>query len=213
MQKEFWLSRWQNNEIGFHNHDVNPLLVAHLERLALPDKPRLLLPLCGKSRDIAWLLANNIDVVGIELSALAVEQLFDELNLTPVVEIMANGKVFRTDNLMIYVADIFDLTADDIGPVDAIYDRAALVALPPTMRMNYADQLARISHVAPQLLISFDYDQTQMPGPPFSVPENELQLLYGKRYRLQPLASAPLPGGLKGQCAAFEQVWLLQPNG
>ncbi|MDN3637827.1 thiopurine S-methyltransferase [Simiduia curdlanivorans] len=212
MQKDFWLSRWHNNEIGFHNNDVNPLLVEYLPRLSLPSSSRLLLPLCGKSRDIAWLLSEGFAVLGVELSELAVTQLFAELNLTPSLEQKPHCKIFSAENLIILVADIFELRAADIGAVDGIYDRAALVALPPDMRGRYAKHLADISRCPPQLLVSFDYRQAAMPGPPFSVPEAELKRLYSGRYQLQRLASSALEGGLKGKCEALEQVWLLQPK-
>ncbi|BFM13611.1 thiopurine S-methyltransferase [Simiduia litorea] len=212
MQKEFWLSRWQNNEIGFHNNDVNPLLVTFLPHLTLPPSSRLLLPLCGKSRDISWLLSEGFAVVGVELSELAVSQLFSELGLTPTIEEKTHCKIFKANKLVIIVADFFELSAADIGTVAGIYDRAALVALPPAMRERYAKHITAISVCAPQLLVSFDYQQEAMPGPPFSVPETELNVLYAGQYQLQRLASSPLEGGLKGKCDALEQVWLLQPK-
>jgi len=213
MEHEFWHQRWASNQIGFHEPTANPLLIEHLGALELAAGSRLLLPLCGKTLDIGWLLAAGHRVVGVELSELAVQQLFAELGVTPRIHAPNDAlKVYETDNLRVFVGDIFTLSRELLGPVDAIYDRAALVALPATLRPRYARHLAELGAGAPQLLISFDYQQSRLPGPPFSVPGEELAELYGERYHLQQLARQALAGGLKGQCPADEVVWLLQPR-
>lgn len=212
MEHEFWHNRWASNQIGFHEPAANPLLLEHFAALGLPPGSRLLLPLCGKTLDIAWLLAGGYRVVGAELSELAVQQLFAEQGKTPRIHAVSSSlQCYEADNLTVFAGDIFELSADLLGRVDAIYDRAALVALPAHMRPGYAEHLAEISAHAPQLLISFDYDQRLLPGPPFSVPAEELTELYGKQYQLQQLARQPLNGGLKGQCPADEVIWHLQP--
>ena len=213
MEHGFWHNRWATNQIGFHEPQVNPLLVEHFAALALPPGSRLLLPLCGKTLDIAWLLAAGHRVVGVELSELAVQQLFAELGATPRIQVLSDAlKRYETDELTVFVGDIFALSRDLLGPVNAIYDRAALVALPATMRPRYAAHLSEVGACAPQLLISFDYEQSQLPGPPFAVLAEELAVLYGQRYQLQQLARQALAGGLKGQCPADEVVWRLQPR-
>lgn len=214
MEHDFWHDRWASNQIGFHEPAANPLLLQHLPALALPQGSRLLLPLCGKTLDIAWLLAAGYRVAGAELSELAVQQLFAELGRTPRIEaVHADLKRYESGDLLVFVGDIFALNADLLGSVDAIYDRAALVALPPSMRPGYARHLLELAAGAPQLLISFDYDQSLLPGPPFAVPAGELADLYGAHYQLRQLARQPLEGGLKGQCPADEVVWHLQPLG
>ncbi len=213
MEHSFWHDRWATNQIGFHQPAANPLLVTHCAALALPSAGRVLLPLCGKTLDIAWLLAAGYRVVGVELSELAVQQLFAELGATPRIQVLNDAlQRYETDNLTVFVGDIFALNREQLGPVDAIYDRAALVALPATLRSRYASHLTAISAGARQLLISFDYEQSQLPGPPFAVLAEELSELYGQHYELQALARQPLTGGLKGQCPADEVVWLLQPR-
>ncbi|WP_374322321.1 thiopurine S-methyltransferase [Aquipseudomonas alcaligenes] len=213
MEHSFWHDRWATNQIGFHQPAANPLLVTHCAALALPSAGRVLLPLCGKTLDIAWLLAAGYQVVGVELSELAVQQLFAELGATPRIQVLNDAlQRYETDNLTVFVGDIFALNREQLGPVDAIYDRAALVALPATLRPRYASHLTAISTGARQLLISFDYEQSQLPGPPFAVLAEELSELYGQHYELQALARQPLTGGLKGQCPADEVVWLLQPR-
>lgn len=212
MQADFWHRKWANNDIAFHGRQANPLLLKHFGKLSLPSQARVFLPLCGKSLDIAWLLANGHRVVGAELSQLAIEQLFKELGLTP--KVSEHGKLTRYSehNIDIFVGDFFDLSATLLGPVDAVYDRAALVALPPNMRAQYAQHLMTVSATAPQLLICFDYDQSLQAGPPFSVPGAEVAEHYGGTFDITLLDTVDIPGGLKGKCAAQENVWLLAPR-
>jgi thiopurine S-methyltransferase len=209
MEPTFWHKRWEHNEIGFHEEDGNPLLVKHFQALSLAKGDRVFVPLCGKTRDIHWVLQNGYRVAGAELSPIAVKQLFDELGLKPNISEEGPLHRYRADNLDIFVGDLFDLTRERLGRVDAIYDRAALVALPEDMRRRYASHLAAITGNAPQLLICFEYDQRQLEGPPFSIRKEELNILYTGNYELTFLEGVDVPGGLKGKCAAKENVWLV----
>ena len=210
MDPTFWHDRWAANETGFHQADANPHLVQHLAQLALPQSARVFVPLCGKTLDIAWLLSQGFRVVAAELSRTAIEQLFAGLACTPQIESVGNLEHFSFDQLDLYVGNIFDLTADLLGPTGAVYDRAALVALPPEMRTKYTQHLMSITSRAPQLLISFEYDQTVMEGPPFSVTAEEIRRHYATDYEITPLTTTDVPGGLKGKCPATETVWMLQ---
>ena len=212
MHPEFWHARWANNEIGFHLDAVQPLLVAHFARLSLAAGQRVLVPLCGKTRDIGWLLAQGVEVVGVELSRLAVEQLFADLGLTPAIEPAGAGECFRAPGLAVFVGDFFALRREQLGPVDAVYDRAALVALPPEMRSRYAGHLAALSERAPQLLITLAYDPALHAGPPFSLGAAEVGGLYDAAYRIDCLQSLGMADGLKGRFPATEHVWLLQAS-
>lgn len=212
MDTKYWLKKWKNNDIGFHESQANALMTDHINALSLPPGSRVFLPLCGKTRDIAWLLANGYQVVGAELIEEAILQLFKELDIHP--EITSAGALthYRADRIDIYVGDIFSLSGGLLGRVDAVYDRAALVALPAGIRSQYASHLMSITGCAPQLLISFEYDQKQMEGPPFSVGFDEIAQHYSAGYDLTQAAVAQVPGGLKGQCAASENAWLLMPK-
>ena len=212
MNPEFWQERWQNREIAFHQAAANPLLVSHFDKLALTSGARVFLPLCGKSLDIHWLLAQGDSVIGAELSEIAVQELFTELGLTPSVSSAGNLQLYQADQLKVYVGDIFQLSQETLGPVAAIYDRAALVALPDTMRQPYAQHLITISQAAPQLVICFEYDQAQLPGPPFSVASLEMHQLYSSVYSLNCLEKLDVPGGLKRKCQANEIAWLLRTH-
>lgn len=209
MEPDFWHQRWAKNEIAFHEKNVNPLLRAHVQALSLPPDGRVLVPLCGKTLDIPWLLSQGWRVVGAELSPVAVRQLFDTLGVEPTVTQAGPLERFQAEGLDLFVGDIFALTPQALGSVDAIYDRAALVALPAAMRLQYTAHLMMLTQKAPQLLICFDYDQSQLDGPPFCVNAEEVHRHYGDHYQVTLLSNTELPGGLKGRCAAQEQVWLL----
>jgi thiopurine S-methyltransferase len=210
MDADFWHNKWNNLDIGFHQAQGNPLLAAHFNALNVPVGGRLFLPLCGKTRDIAWLLGQGYAVVGAELSEIAVQQLFSEMGVQPSRIECGNCILYRAPKIDIFVGDIFVLTHLMIGKIDAIYDRAALVALPESMRKLYSSHLIDLAPRAPQLLICFEYDQTQMPGPPFAVPEVEVKAHYQQYYGLTRLDAVPVEGGLKGSCEALEVVWLLK---
>ncbi|MBN8431422.1 thiopurine S-methyltransferase [Microbulbifer salipaludis] len=209
MEPEFWHDKWRRNEIGFHNSEPHPLLVQHFGALVLEKNSRIFLPLCGKTLDIPWLGQQGFQVAGVELSELAVQQLFANLALEPEVEDLGPVKLYRTEGIDIFVGDVFELTREVLGTVAAIYDRAALVALPEDVRRRYTAHLQNITGCVPQLLITFEYDQRLLPGPPFCVSSDEVAQHYQGQYRLTLLDRVPVPGGLKGKCAADELVWLL----
>jgi thiopurine S-methyltransferase len=210
MDADFWHQKWKTNDIGFHQPQGNPLLVAHFNSLNVPPGGRVFLPLCGKTRDFAWLLSQGYSVVGVELSELAVEQLFEELGVQPNRAEFGNFVLYRAPKVDVFVGDIFALTHLMLGKVDAIYDRAALVALPESKRKFYSAHLIDIAGRAPQLLICFEYDQSLIAGPPFAICEDEVKAHYQKYYGLKLLAKVPVDGGLKGSCQALEVVWLLK---
>lgn len=209
MDAEFWHHKWENNDIAFHEKNVNPLLEAYFEQLHLAQDSRIFIPLCGKTRDIAWLINKGYRIVGAELSELAISQLFSELGQTPVVTQLHDLIHYQGQQIDIFVGDILTLSADIIGHIDAIYDRAALVALPFNIRLNYAPHLINITQHAPQLLICFEYDQQSLSPPPFSVSQQEVKQHYATHYQISLLHNQPLVGGLKGKVPANEVVWLL----
>ena len=210
MDPNFWHQKWEKNEIGFHMGEANPLLVNSFHRLSPAQGERIFLPLCGKTLDIAWLLDQGYQVVGIELNPLAIRQLFAELGAEPVITELDELTHYGAENLDIYGGDFFHLSRAMLGPVDVIYDRAALVALPTEMRKCYTRHLMAITECAPQLLITYEYNQNQLDGPPFSVSEAEVRGLYGECYELNLLDTIEVPGGFKGKYPATENIWLLK---
>ncbi len=211
MEASFWHQKWECNEIGFHQDEVNPLLEAGFSKLNLAKGSRVFLPLCGKTNDIAWLLGAGFRVVGAELSEIAIRDLFQELGLIPEVTELENLRCYSAKQIDIFVGDIFSVTTALIGEVDAVYDRAALVALPALLRVDYAKHVARLAGNAPQFLITFEYDQWLMDGPPFSVSAAEVEQHYARVYALQIAQERQLEGGLKGRVPAKETGWLLVP--
>jgi thiopurine S-methyltransferase len=137
MEANFWHQKWKRGEIGFHKSEANPLLIQHFEKLNPAQGSRVFLPLCGKTRDFAWLLACGYRVVGAELSEIAVKELFDDLGVEPNISRIGELGLYRAKDIDIWVGDIFDVSAETLGLVDAIYDRAALVALPASRRDQY----------------------------------------------------------------------------
>lgn len=210
MNLSFWHQRWENNEIGFHESQPNPLLVTHFHELFMAKGRRIFVPLCGKTLDISWLLSHGYSVAGAEVSGLAIEQLFMELGMQPEIETVGQVEQWSAKNLDIFVGDIFTVSGKMLGPVDAVYDRAALVAFPGDLRTRYTAHLTEMTDTSPQLLICYDYDQRLMDGPPFSVNDEEVHRHYATRYDLTLLASTEVAGGLKGKGPAKENVWLLK---
>jgi thiopurine S-methyltransferase len=181
MDPEFWLERWRTRQVGFHQPTPHSALDRWWPTLGVPPGARVYVPLCGKSLDMVWLAAHGHRVVGSELSALAVQEFFDELPAAEV-DVSAIGpfRRHRHGQFEILEGDALALTPALLGPIGAAYDRAALVALPPPMRERYVTGFAGFlppgSHT---LLLSFEYQQHLRPGPPFSVEPQEIARLYG----------------------------------
>ncbi|OUJ03099.1 thiopurine S-methyltransferase [Acetobacter cibinongensis] len=212
MDASFWLDKWQRNETGFHAAEPHAFLLRHFPAVNLAAGAHVFVPLCGKTVDIHWLLAQGFRVTGSELSQTAVESLFQDLGYKPEITLTDYGPCYSAGPLRVFVGDIFRLDATAVGAVDAVYDRAALIALPHHMRQLYAAHVVQITHAARQLLVCLDYDQTRRAGPPFSVDERELRALYAGHYTLTEQEAEAVPGGLKGICPAQEVVWLLSPK-
>ncbi|MEP7289012.1 MAG: thiopurine S-methyltransferase [Chloroflexota bacterium] len=211
MDVKFWHQRWEANDIPFHESKANPLLVTYFKELSIAKGSRVFVPLCGKTLDIAWLLSNGYRVAGVELSELAVKQLFVELGIEPEITDISEVKYYSATDIDIFVGDIFNLTRKLLGSIDAIFDRAALVALSENMRIRYSKHVTDITGNAPQLLITYEYDQKLMQGPPFSISNEEVSRHYKDSYKISPLISLDVMGGLKGRVVK-ENVWLLNTS-
>jgi thiopurine S-methyltransferase len=169
VEASFWHERWQRHEIGFHQAAPHPALDQHWASLGLQPGQRVFVPLAGKSLDLLWLAARGLEVVGIELSPRAVQEFHAEHGVSRHIDLRCG--------------DFFDLTPESLGPIDAIFDRAALVALPPAMRERYAEHLTSLSQSGTRsLLVTMEYDQSEMPGPPHAVHPAEVQRLYASQH-------------------------------
>ncbi len=188
MDPEFWHRRWRKNEIAFHQQETNTHLQQFWNRFGLQPGDRIFVPLCGKSLDMLWLAGQGQPVLGVEISWVAVASFFRENDLSPQIRQAAPFQSWEADLITLLCGDFFALTRVDLAAVAGVYDRASLIALPPAMRQQYASHLIAI--LPPQvsvLLVTFEYPQEAMQGPPFSVEEAEVRTLYEQAYAVERL--------------------------
>ena len=209
MDATYWHRRWAANDIAFHEPLPNARLVRYLGELELDEDSRIFVPLCGKTVDIPWLLANGYRVAGAELSEIAVSQLFSENGIDPEISRCGRRVHYRSEGIDIFVGNVFDLDGETLGAVDGIYDRGALVAMPPDVRARYARHLTEICAQAPQLVITCDYDHREISGSPFPVDRTEITRIYGDSYDVRLAERAEATGGLKGIVPAWTEAWIL----
>ena len=178
MGPDFWISRWNENKIGFHQQHVNEYLQQYAGELGLRGDDTVFVPLCGKSLDMLWLAGQGYRVLGVEVSRLAVEAFFEENRLEVTTETDGAFTRYRSGAIEILCGDFFDLRKSHLADVRAVYDRAALIALPEPMRRRYAGIMASLPHPTNILLVSIEYSPEEMSGPPFSVTEEEIRALF-----------------------------------
>ncbi len=216
MKKQFWLDRWAERRIGFHLPDVNPHLRRHWRHLEIPSGAEVLVPLCGKSLDMLWLREQGYRVLGVELSDIALEDFARENLLRP--DWVEEGGFRRAawENLTLLHGDFFHLALEQTRNVQAVYDRAALVALPEEMRKVYARKMACLLQPGTALLlVSMDYPGEQMNGPPFNVSEAEIESLYGDSFDVRLRESVDILArnpqlADKGITRMCEQIWVMR---
>ncbi len=181
MEEGFWQARWQRDQIGFHRQKVNGLLMKHWPSLQVPQGSCVFVPLCGKSLDLLWLAEQGYSVLGIELVEKAVVDFFAEQRLTPDITMQGVFKRYSAGAITVLCGDFFALRAKDLAAMDAFYDRAALVALPDALRQRYAEHLsANLPQGCTGLLMTVNYLQSQMDGPPFAVSPEQVEQLLGR---------------------------------
>lgn len=177
MDSEFWRERWRDGQIGFHEGRVNKFLERYIDRL--DGRRRVLVPLCGKAEDLAFLAACRHHVVGVELVEDAVRAFFEAHNATLMIAPVGPFVEYATGSITVFAGDWFDTTAELLGPIDAVYDRAALIALPPELRARYVTHLRRVVPAGTLVLVvTLEYPPGALAGPPFAVAEDELHALY-----------------------------------
>jgi thiopurine S-methyltransferase len=183
MTHDFWLSRWEENRIGFHQSSINKHLIRWIGELALKRGDTVAVPLAGKSSDMLWLAEGGYHVVGIELSPVAVEAFFAENGLQADRREIGALVAYTSGPIRLLQGDIFDLRPGDLDGARALYDRAALIALPPATRERYARSLAALLPPGSRmLLITIEYPEGEIEGPPFSVPEQSVHALFDEHF-------------------------------
>lgn len=183
MKPEFWLERWSGGRIGFHQNEVEPGLLEFFPM----GSGRVFVPLCGKSKDLAWLAGQGREVVGVELSPLACEGFFSENFPGQLVSrrTIRDFEVYSAGGVTIYCGDFFKIGREALVRVTTVYDRAALIALPPELRVLYVAHLGEVVSPEVLLLVTLEYPQEKMQGPPFSVGPAEVQSLYGDTFEIE----------------------------
>ena len=207
MHPDFWHQRWANQDIGFHQPAPTPLLLKHWPTLAIPPGAEVFVPLCGKSHDLHWLAEAGYRVLGVELSPIAVEAFFAEHGLTPEITDTAYGTRYRAGAIEILCGDAFALDPQRLAGCAAVFDRAALIALPPKLRRRYAAELyAHLPAGCRGLLITLEYPQAEREGPPFSVSEAEVQALFAQDWAIALRERRPIPPDAPGFIAGVSQL-------
>jgi thiopurine S-methyltransferase len=190
MEHDFWRTAWEECRIGFHQADINPYLQRYWSHLKVPPRTQVFVPMCGKSLDMLWLRDQDYTVIGVEIAARAVEAFFAENDIDAARRPSGPFVLWTADGIEIYQGDFFDLTADAMAGVGAVFDRASLIALPPAMRERYAAHLREIlPHDASILLVTMEYPQAEMKGPPFAVTEDDVTALYADSFEIEQVGS------------------------
>jgi thiopurine S-methyltransferase len=189
LQPEFWHDRWRIGQIGFHQSTVDRHLQQCWPDLGLPSNSRVFVPLCGKSLDLLWLRERGHSVLGVELSAVALEAFCMEQGIPARRRILHDFEVYEAAQLQLYLGDFFSLTPEVLGSVSAVYDRAALISWAPELRAAYVAHVTALTLPGTQtLLITLEYAQAQMPGPPFSVGADAVEHLYAGTHAIQKIS-------------------------
>ena len=211
-----WESRWQEERIGFHLKEVNPYLMRFSDQLLHQNPDRVFVPLCGKTLDLCWLTKKTKKVIGVELVSKAVKDFFTENNIDYLIQQDKTLQKFSSKSIDIYLSDFFDLNHEQTSSFKAIYDRASIVAIEKPERREYVDHL--ISFLDPAgriLLITLEYNQNQMEGPPYSVPAEEIEKLFAPLGSVKLLETCDILDDRfrnKGLTRFLENVFLIVKN-
>jgi thiopurine S-methyltransferase len=233
VQPEFWHDRWASNRIGFHTPDVNENLKECWSELNAGPLQQVFVPLCGKSLDTHWLRKQGHRVIGVELSEIAVQALFTEhqIDVSSTANVSRSNEPdgshgsqpaslvrYQAPHMEVYCGDFFDMTPDLLNETAFVYDRGSLVALPEETRPQYARHMeAILPPQAKMMVVTLEYLQDQMSGPPFAIHPEEVQRLYGEKWSLDCLRRRDILAAephfqKRGLTALNEVVYLLTRN-
>jgi len=214
MENNYWLNKWQTNDIAFHEENVNADLIAYIHKLNLKPGDYIFVPLCGKTKDMLWLAEKGFHVIGIELSSIACDDFFDELNIKPHVTKQSKFKKYTYNNIILFCGDLFNLTSSDLPIIHAVYDCKALIALPSDLRKKYIDHIVKCFGTNIKILLLTRETSCPVKPPPFPVNKAEIDLLYGSYFDVQLLKNlsiTDIPERLakKGYTEIIENVYLI----
>ncbi len=198
MELSYWQSRWEKGNTGWHMQKVYPPLIRYRDTLAIYKGASVLVPLCGKSLDLQWFMEQECEVTGVDISEQAARSFFEKQGLEFTIGQKNDFTIYRSDRLQFWVGDFLKLKPSYIDTPDLIYDKAALIALPPDRRRTYASHLQDFTGEQTQIFLNaFEYDQTEMTGPPFAVHSREVESLFGDRFTIKLLEEHSLFDDLK----------------
>ncbi|RAP38470.1 thiopurine S-methyltransferase [Legionella quinlivanii] len=217
MDKNYWEEKWQARDIGFNQQQPNKLMQRYFPSLNLAPGSRIFVPLCGQSVDMLWLSEQDYLVIGVEYSQMACDAFFEENKIPCRIVEVDNFTVYSSGTITLLSGDFFEIKPSVIGSIDAVYDRAALIALTAELRQAYARHLTELMRPETKmLLITTSYKQDEMRGPPFSVDEQEVTELYSACFDINQLYNKPfdVPSHLqnRGLRQGAEQVYSLTKN-
>lgn len=218
MEKDFWLSRWQNGDTGFHQNKVMPLLQKYWPQLNVAAPAKVLVPLAGKTLDILWFSQQNYEVYAVELSDLAIKQFFAEHQLSPSISQDGEFTIYKSGKINFICGDILALKASFFHDFNACYDRAALIALPETMRSQYVQHVyGNLAAGCKTLLLTIDYPQTEMQGPPFAIGDKIVNKLFANLHTISALDHRDILANEpkfkeRGLSSLFTNVYLINKN-
>ena len=213
MDQNYWIGRWQRGETTWHQEEVEPSLITYFSDL---EPTRVLVPFCGKSRDLSWLIAQRHEVIGVEVSELACQSYFQENGISYRQISQGSSTLYQGGNVSILNADFLTIERSHVGEIGAVYDRAALIALPSDMRMQYTQQMIRLVRSCAKsqgfkfLQIILERTPTDPQGPPFSVTQKELETLYGGFFDIRFLHREDAGKGAIACTKREESAYLLQ---
>lgn len=186
MELSYWQSRWQKNNTGWHMDTVYPLLPKVWPKLSIKPGARVLVPLCGKSLDMQWFAEQGYSVIGIDVSEKGLHEFMDELRESFTEDSSHGFTIYRSSSIELWQGDFLELPTSEIPAPDVIYDKASIVALPRDKRAEYAQKVLKLCGAETQILLqTFEYNQEEMTGPPFSVDEGELHQLWGQVFKIK----------------------------
>ncbi len=214
---QYWIERWEESQIGFHLPETHPGLLRWFSDSQVLEQSKVFVPLCGKSLDMIWLLQQGCQVIGVEVSQLAVDAFMQEQTLSPKKMLLPDFSLWRVDKLQIYCGDFFRLSANALSGVSDVYDRAALVALDKPLRQQYIEHLLTIIPENCNIfLITVDYDPSEMSGPPFAVPDTEVHEYFSSDFIINKLSEENVLAAHqhfadKGLSSLIERIYRLSP--
>ena len=185
-----WLDRWKKGTTGWHRSDINPQLIENINQLTKAKPQKIFVPLCGASLDMKYLIDQGFHVVGVELSPLAIDRFFKENQIEHKVSKVEDFDLYEGKNIDIYCGDFFKLKKNYLNGAICVYDRAALIALNPDLQKKYVGHLKEIlPNSAKILLLTMFYPQIEMEGPPYSVGDDKVEVLFSEFKEIKKISS------------------------